>query len=84
MKHIYLNHIRADIPWADVDSAYLVYNLQKSDKNVLPCDENETHVEKQDEQTVLRFCHPEETFAENIRTYIQTILQTLKCHMDVQ
>lgn len=74
----------SDIPWGDVDSAYLVYNLQKSDKGSLSINENDTIVEIHNNVPTLKICHPAEAFAHNIRGYISTILPALQCRMDVQ
>ena len=83
MQPINVTPIRADIPWADIDSAYLVYSLQKSDKDNLPiC--NESKVETENRKSLLKICHPEEAFEQNIRGYISTLLPSLQCSMDVQ
>ena len=55
---INLNPITADIPWADVDSAYLVYSLQKSDKDSLPIYNDNTKVEAHNGETKINICHP--------------------------
>lgn len=83
-QRIGLQYIRADIPWADVDSAYLVYSLQRSDKGSLSINEEETKVETKNSVASINLCHPADAFAENIRGYISTILPALQCRMDVQ
>ena len=75
---------QADIPWGDLDSAYLVYSFQKSDKGSLSINENDTKVETNNGVSTLNICHPAEVFAHNIRAYISTILPALQCRMDVQ
>lgn len=84
IQKISLQNIRADIPWADVDSAYLVHSLQSSDKGSLNINDGETRVEDENGVPALKICHPPEAFAENIRGYISTILPALQCRMDVQ
>ena len=44
-QRIGLQYIRADILWADVDSAYLVYTLQHSGKGSLSINNEDTKVE---------------------------------------
>lgn len=84
IKHIPLDNIRADIPFADQDQAFLVYNLQQSDKDALPFHDGDTDVFVNDKRETLRICHPAEAFAENIRGYISAVLPALRCRMDVQ
>lgn len=36
-----VEHLRADIPWGDFDSVYVVYDLQKTDKGSLCINEND-------------------------------------------
>ena len=84
MKSINVMPITADIPWADVDSAYLVYSLQKSDKDSLPINNNATKVETEHGHSTLTICHPKEEFEHNIRGYISTLLPAFQCRMDVQ
>ena len=79
-----LTSITAHIPWVDIDSAYLVYSLQKSDKDSLPIYNDKTNVVTQDSGTKINICHPKEAFEHNIRAYISTILPALQCRMDVQ
>jgi hypothetical protein len=79
-----VEHVRADIPWGDLDSAYVVYNLQKSDKGSLPINETDTEVQTENGVSILKIRHPAEAFAHNIRGYISTILPALQCRMDVQ
>jgi hypothetical protein len=84
IQKISLQNIRADIPWADEDSAYLVHSLQSSDKGSLNINDGEIRVEDENGVPALKICHPPEAFAENIRGYISTILPALQCRMDVQ
>ena len=70
--------ITADIPWADVDFAYLFYSLQKSDKDSLPINNNATQVETEHGHSILKICHPKEAFEHNIRGYISTPLPALQ------
>ena len=66
LKQTHIEHLHADIPWGDVDSAYAVYNLQKSDKGSLSINENDTMVEIHNNVQTLKMCHPAEAFAHNI------------------
>ena len=63
---INLNPITADITWADVDSAYLVYSLQKSDKDSLPIYNDNTKVETHNDETKTNICRPKDAFEQNI------------------
>ena len=78
MQPINVTPIRTDIPWADIDSAYLVYSLQKSDKHNVPIYNNESKVETENRKSILKICHPEEAFEQNIRGYISTLLPSLQ------
>ena len=84
MKSIDVTPITANIPWADVDSAYFVYTLQKSDKDSLPINDNATKVETEHGCSILKICHSKEAFEQNIRGYISTLLPALQCRMDIQ
>ncbi len=84
MSQIGLNNIRADIPWNNKDDAFLVYNLQSSDKGLLQLFDDNTTVTNSNGTETLKISHPAEAFAQNIRGYITTILPTLQCRMDVQ
>ena len=84
LKQVNVKPIRADIPWADIDSAYLVFNLQKSDKDSLPMNGDDTKVDSHNGVSSISISHPAEAFAENTRAYISTILPALECRMDVQ
>lgn len=84
MKHIDLKQIRANIPWGDADSAYLVHKLQKSEKSTLPICENDTNVTTENCTPILNIHHPAEAFEINLRAYIASLLPALQCHMDVQ
>ena len=84
LQQTHIEHVRADIPWGNPESAYLVYSLQKSDKGSLSINENDTNVETNNGVSTLKICHPAEAFAHNIRGYISTILPALQCRMDVQ
>ncbi len=76
--------IRGDIPYEDKDLAFLVKKLQLSDKNALPLNGNLTSITTINNKTELTISHPAEAFAINLRGYIQTVLPTLMCRMDVQ
>ena len=84
LKQVNVKPIRADIPWRDIDSAYLVFSLQKSDKDSLPMNGDDTKVDSHNGVSSISISHPAEAFAENIRAYISTILPALECRMDVQ
>ena len=84
LQQTHNEHVRADIPLGDLDSAYLVYNLLKSDKGSLPMNESETEVQTENGVSILNICHRAEAFAYNIRGNISTILPALQCRIDVQ
>lgn len=78
------NLMRGDIPYENKELAFLVKKLQPSDKDVLPLNNNATSFETINDKKVLHISHPAESFAMNLRGYIETILPTLSCRMDVQ
>jgi hypothetical protein len=84
ISQIQYNLIRADIPYEDKDLAFLVHKLQPSDKNALPLNDETTSIDIVNSNRILNIFHPAEAFAINLRGYIQTILPTLSCRMDVQ
>jgi hypothetical protein len=84
ISQIQYNLIRADIPYEDKDLAFLVHKLQPSDKNALPLNDETTSIDIVNSNRILNISHPAEAFAINLRGYIQTILPTLSCRMDVQ
>ena len=84
MSQIGLNNISADIPWNNKDDAFLVYNLQSSDKGSQQLFDDNTTVTNSNGTETLKMSLPAEAFAQNIRGYITTILPTLQCRMDVQ
>ena len=82
---IQYDQIRADIPWSDAETAYLVSDLQPSVKDAFPLHDGPTEVVvKQDGKKELHLHHPADGFAINLRAYISSLLPFLKCKMDVQ
>ena len=63
LTQIDLHYIQGDIPWADVDFTYLIYNLQSSDKGSLNIDEEDTTVETKNGVARINICHPTDAFA---------------------
>ena len=84
VQQAHIQHLPADIPWGDLDSAYLVYDLQKSDKGSLSINKSDTKVQTNNGVSTLKICHRAEAFAHNIRGYTSTILPALQCRMGVQ
>jgi hypothetical protein len=84
ISQIQYNLIRGDIPYEDKDVAFLVHKLQRSDKNALSLNDEPTSVQTVNNESILKISHPADAFAMNLRGYIQTILPTLCCRMDVQ
>ena len=86
VKSIQFERIRADIPKEHHSLAFLAQKLQKSDKKA-PCltlQSETTHVKNVQNEHVLSVIHPADAFAKNLRAYIDTLLPTLKCSMDIQ
>ena len=79
------DQINSHIPNSDKELAFSVYNLQQSDKTVLPLNENPTCLAR-DEEGKSHLClhYPASAFALKLRAYISAILPFLKCRMDVQ
>ena len=86
IEHIQYDRIRADIPSHDGNLGFLAYRLQKSeDKSpFLQMQDEPTYVDQSNDKAVLRVVHPANALALNLRAYIDTLLPTLKCSMDVQ
>ena len=86
LKSIQFQRIRADIPKHDHYLGFLADKLQKSDKKsaCLNLQREPTHIENNNNDDVLSIIHPANAFAKNLRAYIDTLLPTLKCSMDVQ
>ncbi|EDO31603.1 predicted protein [Nematostella vectensis] len=77
--------IRGDIPWLDAETAYVVNDLQPSQKDAFPeCNERTSVKTDQNGEEMLSLYHPNDAFSQNLRAYISTILPFLKCKMDVQ
>ena len=77
--------IRADIPNDDRELAFLVHDLQQSEKTVLSFNENPTClITDNDIKFHLSLHYPQRAFALKLRAYISSLLPFLKCHMDVQ
>lgn len=77
--------INAHVPVIDKDLSFLVYNLQQSDKTVLPLNENPTSLSRDEHgKPHLSLHYPQSAFALNLRAYMSSILPFLKCRMDVQ
>ena len=83
IKKIQHQLVRADIPYEDVDVAFLVRKLQPSDRVYLSI----ITLLAFKVQKVLQPClfyHPHEAFALNLRSYISTVISTLQCRMEFQ
>ena len=68
--------VRADIPYEDVDVAFLVQKLQPSDRDSLPLRNDPSCFETTEGVTTLSLYHPNEAFALNLRAYIYTLIPT--------
>ena len=84
IKKIQHQLVRADIPYEDVDVAFLVRKLQPSDRDSLPLNNNILAFKVQKVLQPCLFYHPHEAFALNLRSYISTVIPTLQCRMDFQ
>ena len=76
--------VRADVPYEDVDVAYLVKKLQPSDRDSLPLNNNHSSFKSTNGVTTFSLFHPHEAFTTNLRAYIYTLMPTLQCRMDFQ
>ena len=84
IKKIQHQLVRADIPYEDVDVAFLVRKLQPSDRDSLPLNNNPSGFQSTEGVTTLSLYHPHEAFALNLRSYISTVIPTLQYRMDFQ
>ena len=75
--------VRADVPYEDVDVAFLVQKLQPSNRDSLPLNNNPSFKSTNGVTTFSLF-HPREAFTTNLRAYIYTLIPTLQCRMDFQ
>lgn len=85
-QHIQFKGIRADIPQDDDPLQQYVTKFQKSNSRSksLSIQPQDTYVTTEDKKQYLHIKHTPEAFAENLRAYIDTLLPSLKCSMDVQ
>ena len=67
-----------------IDLAYEVCNLQPSREGALPKNEEPNSVSNIDQHEYLKFHHPEDAFAKNLRGHISTVMPALKCRMDMR
>ena len=86
LSKIQLPRVRADIPAENEEMAFRVYKCQKSDKpsHCLQVQENATFCTDTEGNKTLHLRHPADAFAVNLRAYIDTLVPSLKCSMDVQ
>ena len=78
------SQLRADIPWNNPDLAFQVCKYQKSKRKLNVMNEGPTTLHTSHGSTQIKFHHPSDAFALNLRTYIASVLPALRCHMDVQ
>lgn len=79
-----LNRLRGDFPEDNGILRYYVDPLQTSSKSSLSVHNGTTDVLKINDHQQIRLRHTAEAYAAGLRGYIDTVLPTLKCHMDVQ
>ena len=79
------HEINAHIPSEDRELAFLVHDLQPSDKTVISMQEAPSSIaEDENGKPHLALHYPQNAFALKLRAYISSILPFLKCRMDVQ
>ena len=85
-SHIQYRHIRADIPPSTDALSEYVLRHQRSDKasNSLSIQDVPTYVDEHHDTQLLHVIHPASAFATNLHAYIDTVLPSLCCSMDVQ
>ena len=76
--------INGHIPWEDRQLAFLVSDLQTSDKGALHLKNTPTEFANRQGKKVLELYHSSDAFALNLRAYITSVVPALKCRMDVQ
>jgi len=77
--------VRADIPWNDSETAFLVSDIQpsSSSKDALPLNNLPTDiVTDASGKKELRLYHPTDAFEKNLCAYISSVLPFLKCRYD--
>lgn len=79
-----LSKLHATIPWSSPEEAFLVANLQSSNKTVLPVNLADTRVENTGYGQDFRFRYTTADNAKNIRAYASTLLGSLHCRVDLQ
>jgi hypothetical protein len=84
IKRIRLKLLCADIPWSDLHLSFDVCKLQKSDKGAFSIRYDRTEVVCTNQSNTIKFHHPVEAFALNLRGYISSLIPSLKCRMAVQ
>ena len=85
-SHTQYDTFRADIPPQQSDLHSYLMKHQTSDKPSpsLKLQDRPTYVESHDGKETFHMIHDANAFAVNLRAYIDTILPSLACSMDVQ
>ena len=84
VKYIQYERLRADLPTDNAPLPFYVNKYQISDKSHLPIHDGPINVIDKDGTQCIQLSHPANAFAAHLRGYIDTVLPTLQCSMDVQ
>ena len=78
--------LQASIPWQNQSDAFLVADVQKSDRSSLAVNESpcNSFVQKPDGTTQLEFRYTAEDTHRNIRAFVTTLLGSMRCRTNVQ
>ena len=77
--------LNASVPWQNAEDAFVVADIQKSDKSSLKVNNNPTSfITLPSGQNSIEFHHTADDADHHIRAYLTTILASLRCCSDVQ
>ena len=79
-----VSKLSATILWGNVEEAFLVYDLQKSQTSSLPLRQGPNRVLTENNQTYLAFHHSRNDKGCNLRAFLPALTGSLQCSMDVQ
>ena len=84
MNEVDVSKLSATIPWGNVEEAFLVYDLQKSNRSTIPMRQGPNKVFTDNNETYLAFHHTQTDKGCNFNVYVPAVTRSLQCSMDVQ
>ena len=84
VKYIQYKRLQADLPTDNAPLLFYVNKYQISEESQLPIHEGSTNVIDEDGTQCIQLSHPANAFVAHLQGYIDTVLPTLQCSMDVK